>query len=69
MTHWWLEKPDGSKVDPTAAQFSPDELKKAYSNGKDGNFGLGWRKDASGKTVQAPSSRAKIIMDRVGKKG
>lgn len=64
ITHWWLEKPDGERLDPTATQLSKSGLKYAYANGKKSNFGMGWR-IKGGKTVRKPSKEAQIIIERV----
>ena len=50
-THWWLQNPEGERVDATSAQFDADTLARIYSVGC-----------CCGFLTQKPSARARKLM-------
>lgn len=54
-THWWLyNATDDAVLDPTSPQYTSNELKNLYANGRSCGF-----------LTKQPSKRAKIVMQRV----
>lgn len=52
-THWWLERANGSRIDPTARQFDEDRLAAFYANGRRAAF-----------LTRKPSKRAVELLRR-----
>lgn len=50
-THWWIKDKHGNIFDPTSEQFTNEELKGIYSNGKGNGF-----------LTKNPSKRGKILI-------
>lgn len=60
-THWWLEKPGGCRVDPTAAQFDAATRTAIYAKGRP----CGFPTPKQGQQAQPPSRRAQELIRRV----
>lgn len=62
FSHWWLVSPDDCILDPTADQFSAEQLRKIYAAGKPGGF-PGIRKPEG---VPVVGSKARKLRERAG---